>query len=131
MKSRPRREDNVIPALIQKKSSAIHHWAHAKNESIARKGSYKEVNLNDLGVSPEDRITIHVLLSKPQLWARVWVMQESTTYPAALLVLAYCTMSWSVLSSILGHSKIRSRHHLELDHGWYKDMIGTPLPKFR
>jgi Heterokaryon incompatibility protein (HET) len=56
------------------------------------------------------------ILIRPQIWRRVWVMQEIALCPKAIMVFGHLTMSWDVLSSILDHTGVPDRFHRPFSH---------------
>lgn len=96
---------------------------HMKSLNLRRTDrGYKQFNnmiaLRDLAADRKDNLYFDIcsIIVFPDLWGRVWVMQEIACCPEALLVIGHLTMSWTILSSILDHSGAPDCYHLNFSH---------------
>jgi hypothetical protein len=70
-------------------------------------------------MSDNQHFAIRSLFRRPEIWNRVWVMQELSCAPNVTLVYGRETLDWAVISDFLGDQQYADAFHLPIGHGDY------------
>lgn len=68
-------------------------------------------------LSWKEKPALSRLFGRPELWSRIWVMQELSCAPRVLLVAGTTTLDWDVIDSFLGDAPYADAFHLPWSHG--------------
>ncbi|CZR69598.1 uncharacterized protein PAC_19498 [Phialocephala subalpina] len=102
------RSEKGIGTLIQMQRLRMHR--RGDTDSFGKKVSRDKIGY-------QEELSVYHILKTPKIWERVWVMQEISCCPDALILIGHHSMPWDVLSGILDHSGIPDRFHAPMAHG--------------
>lgn len=80
-------------------------------------------------LSSEEQSALELTMSWPDVWGRLWVMQELSLAPKIQLVAGRHTLDWDVISGFLGDTPYADAFHGTFSHGSVYRMVGEIFRK--